>query len=299
MKVAIWKTGHEIADTVAAAFYASVDNRFNSLVPHCGFGGDPLHYTDINIALVNDVHIAYGILRASGKLFKDCENLGKAWFEIDRGYFSPGHFDGYYRISYKGTQCQFNELRKSWHGELKPFRFSGRSVMIVPPTQHVADFFSIDLMAWIDWASNEALSNGYSCFVRTKGDTIFLDDQLKECKAVITFNSSIGWKALQMGIPVLSDATHSTVGSHYRIDSLQKLMSFLPNMPDTRLELFECMQAHQFTLEEIKQGKAWPLISKYSSDGIPERESAPMSAPIPSRLALKHRFQSNTSNTAS
>lgn len=249
----VYRTGHPIADTVADAL---------DTLPR------------------GDYAIGYGILRGMAEKLRSHEH----WFNIDRGYFNPGHFDGYYRISYKGTQARFNDLRKPWEGELKPWRFDySKPVLACPPTAAVNQFFGLG-----EW--KPSLPDNH--MIRRKGDAgqINWDDY----SAVITFNSSVGWQALQRGIPCLSDPAHSIIGSHYRIDNLEKLTSFLQVMPDSRRELFSCMNAHQFTLKEIKQGKAWPLISRYLSDTTIGKPLPAMSVNTPSASALKARFQLNS-----
>lgn len=299
MKLAIWRTGHEIADTVAEALQQGI--------PSDNATGLPTQIYETRYAKhanESDAGIGYGILRGMDEVFKHSDH----WFNVDRGYFSPGHFNGYYRISYRGTQANWQDYTGSSNGRTadfesvnhgsspcpvtKPLRFIGRLVMICPPTKPVCEFFGIDLMAWIYWATQEAMNNGYRCFVRTKGANTEID--YEDIRSVITFNSSVGWQALAMGIPVLSDVKHSIVGSHYGFDSLDKLTMFLQESCDSRRELFECMRAHQFTLEEIRQGQAWALINHYvsSSDTMTGKLSVPMSAPIPYAPALKHRFQS-------
>ena len=131
---------------------------------------------------------------------------------------------------------------------------------------------------------------------RYKDSKTPLEEDLAACSAVITFNSSVGWKALQMGVPVLSDVNHSIVGSFYGETDLQKLLEKSLSTPDTRRELFEGMVAHDFILEQIRRGEAWPLIQHYLSGlaSTPESQPPPMSADTPSESVLKASFQSAT-----
>lgn len=284
MRIAIWRTEHEISVAVAKAC-------------HEGFGGNSQHAGawDDGLIKLYDAHIGYGILRGMGDVMKACEAANKLFFHLDRGYLNPGHYDGYYRISYHGTQARWHEgiPRKLVDIKLEPIRKDDPSkpILVCPPTEYVSDFFGLDW--WVEAGSDD------KHVWRQKGDPSPID--WDRYRAVITFNSSVGWKALQMGIPVLSDVNHSLIGSFYKTDNLNLLLENFHAHEDNRLQVFEAMAAHQFTLSEIKQGKAWPLIKHYLSTlaGIPENQSLLQSANIPLENGLKYRFQSPTLNTGS
>ena len=62
------------------------------------YDGDPVH------------SIAYGVLRGTGNIFRDCIANSKEFWEIDRGYFRAKHFSGYYRISLNDMRASYNKL---------------------------------------------------------------------------------------------------------------------------------------------------------------------------------------------
>src|SRR4051812_36204771 len=98
MKICVWKTGHEIADTVADALAEGLNGI-------C-FSTDSKKDCDFSAF---DAHVAYGILRGNAEVFRGCDKAGVPWFNVDRGYLNPSHYDGYYRISYRGTQASWHE----------------------------------------------------------------------------------------------------------------------------------------------------------------------------------------------
>jgi hypothetical protein len=281
MRLAIWKTGHEIADTVADALAEGFNGEIKEAKRHTE-----------NDIISFDAHIGYGILRGAADIFKAAGNHQKSWFNVDRGYLEPGHYSGYYRISNQGTQARWHDgiPRKPYHGQLEPWRPLDirKPILVCPPTPHARQFFAYTGMDF------EVPYRDDNYVVRLKGDSSPLN--LSDYRAVITFNSSIGWEALQLGIPCWSHPDHSIIGSHYKGADTHNFTDKLLNLPDTRRELFEAMQAHQFTLDEIRQGKAWDLIRHYtsSSAGIAGKLSPPMFAPIPSKNALSRRFQYDT-----
>lgn len=271
MKIAVWKTGHQISDTVAERiiwdFYKNHDGRIAST-----------YDSEFVDAAINywDVHLGYGILRGMDNVLTKSEEQKKPWFNIDRGYFNPGHFDGYYRISYKGTQAKWHENipKQDIEFELEDWRLSGNHILLCPPTEHVCKFYDINPIKWkFDALQIWLKAGGGTMSIRTKDCHIPLDEHLKDCQGVITFNSSIGWKALQRGIPVYSDPDHSIIGSYYKA-KMKNPIDFLSDEYKSidRKPLFEAMAAHQFTLEEISKGKAWKLLNHYLKKNLSDTE---------------------------
>lgn len=231
MKVCVWKTGHEIADTVAKAIDAEVRTI-----------GEPLGDAD--------VHIAYGILRGTADVFRKAP----VWFHVDRGYTNPGHFDGNYRVSLRGTQQTGFWPEPVKHDvKLLPWRGFDHSkpVLVCPPTDAVRDFFSLQ-----EWTH----TNVKHYVVRKKGDQNPLN--FNDYNYVLTFNSSVGWQAIAAGIPCVSDTTHSIIGTFFKNIPLANLSGA---QYVERKRLFGTMSALQMTLEEMKQGKLWQLMSNLLS----------------------------------
>lgn len=219
------KTGHEIADTVSDLVGELPDESYK---------------------------ICYGILR------HDIFNDGR-WFEIDKGFWGAGHYDGNYRISYQGTQPVYDESAPHEpHGlTLDPWIENGHT-LICPPTNDVCEFFRIDLASWLSGALRQA---GRNYVVRYKGSSHPVD--WNGVGKVITFNSTVGIDALCRGIPVISDPDHSTIGSYTK--HIQAIANY------DRSVILDFIQAHQFKL--VGKGKIWGLIQHYlySSAGMPEK----------------------------
>lgn len=237
MRIAVWKTGHEIADTVADACLAGLADSEDCTIP-----------PSYKFNAIGEVNVAYGILRGCTELFRESDRLGKPWVHLDRGYFNPRHFDGKYRISLRGTQQTSNWPEGECTVPLAPWRGFDESkpVLVVPPTDPVFGFFNHTY--W--WYPSGSV-------IRKKG---FLDKvDFMDFNYVHTFNSSLGWQALQAGIPCVSDPTHSMVGSWYHNISLADLSE--AQYAD-RNKLFGSMEQLQLTLTEIREGKLWPLMEK-------------------------------------
>lgn len=242
-RILIWKTGHEIADVVASALEK-------------GLNGQPAKY---------EFAIGYGILRGNEERIRECEEQHIPWFNADKGYLKPNHYDGYYRISLRGTQQttglaslqpDYARLAQLQIEFPRPNGVSANAhTLIVPPTDHAAKFFGINVYDWV--REQRATYDDVAVKVRMKGDDTPLDMHLTNCLRVVTFNSSVGWEALRRGIPVYSDATHSIVGAYAKLVDKPLHLDF-----KSRRELFGIMASLQLTLGEISDGKICPLIDK-------------------------------------
>lgn len=248
MKIAVWGTKHSIARTVADAVLQGLGNKVYVYLD-----------TDEMFCEETDVHIGYGILRGMDEVFRACQKAGKPFFHIDKGYWKPGHYDGYYRIGLNGTQ-QTTGLAKlepdyeRWDVlglEILPAQTNGAHNLICPPTDAVRNFFNL-LSAWTDEPYGD-----YS-YIREKDSPAPLKNHLHKCAKVITFNSSVGWEALRQGIPVISDPNHSFIGAYQK----QVDKSPLPDI-DSRRRMFAVMASLQLSLSEIRSGKIWPLIQRH------------------------------------
>lgn len=265
MKIAVWKTGHEIADTVAHAVLvdkycgktSSNDDIVDALVVASASSKDRKPWMEWA-----DVHIGYGILRGMDGIFLEARTMGKPYICLDRGYWKPGHYDGYYRISLNGTQ-QTTGLDKlepdydRWEAlglEILPAEERKGEILFCPPTKDVCEFFNDPVMD-IEVEDEDLPMERW--IKRDKSGTIPLVNHLAIARKVVTFNSAVGWEALRQGIPVISDPTHSIVGSYMKhVDSMEAMTI------DSRRRLFAVMASLQLTLEEIKNGKLWPLLEK-------------------------------------
>lgn len=249
MKIAVWKTGHEIADIVSTSIIQGLPQ------------GTIIHTSRISKLDDYDIHIGYGILRGMGEVFRACEKAGKPWFNIDRGYWKPNHYDGYYRVSLRGTQQTFglDNLEpdyERWDSlgieiDQKPLPYYRGKVLVCPPTEYAGLFYKKSPEQWIV----ENVGNTPEYFLRRKGCERSIEDDLDRSQKIITFNSSVGWEALRQGISVISDPTHSIVGAY------QKLVDkSIHDDSNERRKLFAIQASLQRSLTEIREGQLWPLL---------------------------------------
>lgn len=291
MRIAVWRTGHDIANVVGRTI---IESSRDTILWHTQEDNFIRHVPGY------DKHIAYGILRGTADVFRECDRLDKPWFNIDRGYFKPGHYDGYYRVSLRGTQQTSGwpepdyERLEQLNLDIKPWRGFDHSkpVLFIPPTNDAATFFMPDPVyggrfSLDDWLMSNRPIGPY--VVRLKGDSIPIN--FSDYNYVLTFNSSVGWQALAAGIPCVSDPKHSMVGAWF------KDANFTDNLSDLqeaeRHKLFACMAGLQLTLEEMRAGKLWDLVQRLLSlsGTTPESLPPPMLPPTPSPAAPSFQSQ--------
>lgn len=258
MKICVWRTGHEIADTVGKAIY-------DSLKPI--FPDTELCWTVSKeyLEAIADINIGYGILRNMDAVWKKSAADNKPYFIVDRGYWKPGHYDGYYRVSLNGTQqtTGLDKLKPDYDRldalgiELLSSLRKNLPVLICPPTWDATKFFGLSEFPNIYEKEWFGRPRGQRFIMRTKGCERPLQQDLDNCSKVCTFNSSVGWEALRQGIPVISDPKHSIVGAFEKMVD-RKIHEDIKE----RRRLFGIMASLQLTLEEMKAGKLYPLITK-------------------------------------
>lgn len=244
MRIATWQTNHIISRTVHDAMMTGLPNAISCDV--CD---------GMDIKAVGDINIGYGILRGMDKVFQACNKAGKPWFHIDRGYWKPGHFDGYYRVSLNGTQ-QTTGLNKiepdydRWDAlgiEILSATERDERTLVCPPTEHVSSFFGLN------WEMPFVTEN--IIYRNKQFQHIPLQNHLDFSNKVIIFNSSVGWEALRQGIPVISDQKHSILGAYQKL--VDKPLHLDSN---ERRKLFAIQASLQLTLSEMKEGLLWPLL---------------------------------------
>lgn len=257
MKIAVWHTGHPIADHVGRCISEALNTHLIAALP-----GNIVHYAD-----KYDLHIGYGILRGMGDVFRAAEQQKKLWINIDRGYWQPGHFDGYYRFSLRGTQQTAGLGRLAQDVQpggmsilgtlsiLPPVDRPDGYDLYCPPTPYVCGWLGFTQQEWLDRNVNKTSPH----MIRNKGDAGDLDAMLAGAKRVITFNSSVGWEALRRGIPVHSDPHHSIVGAWMRENVLDETFML---QDYNRHQLFAVMASLQLTLTEVREGKLQPLLDR-------------------------------------
>jgi hypothetical protein len=235
-----YNTGHKNCDTVLQAFVA----------------GSPAKMADCRV-LRDGAAVFYGILRGVGPLVHQALAAGRDWFYCDNGYFLPGHFDGYFRVTrgayqYAGIAAPAWERWQRLGIEVAPWRENGRHIVVCPPGEAYCRHHGIDERGWLaDLLKALRVTTDRSVIVRHKRAKTTLQQDLHGAHALVTHQSAAALEALRSGIPVVvngSCAAAPLATPLSEIDNPRRL---------ERLEWFATLAGLQWTLEEFREGIMW------------------------------------------
>lgn len=259
MPIYVWHTGHQINETLSMALHAGIPQN---ILKHIEWADNYCNSTNKHIA------VGYGILRGTGDIFKHNTEHWIDYYEVDRGYINPKHFDGYYRISKNGLQAKYKDVdlpgdrleklkieRANW------FNPKGK-IIVCPPSGYIENYYGITPGLW-EKTICDTLTHTEKMFdislpfkVRNKDDTTPLENDLQNARCVITFNSNVAVDATIKGIPVLASENSVVCGWTPNI-----MGEFMPPTSEQIDKLLRFISYNQFTLEEIRSGMAWKILN--------------------------------------
>ena len=214
------------------------------------------------LRLLDGPAAVYGVLRGCDRIIKECEWVGRDYFHVDHGYFKRGHYGGYYRISRNGLQWDGrakNHPPDRWKRlgiSLRPWRKSGRSVVVCPLSAAIGHFFGIDTHRWLEATINEIqLYTDRPVLIKAKDSEVSLRETLLDAWCLVAHTSNAATEALVEGIPVfvLGPAASKPMG----LSDLTKVET--PVYPD-REPWLNALAYQQWDLSEIRRGECWDWI---------------------------------------
>lgn len=257
MTIYVWHTGHQINEKISHALHAGIPQN---ILKHTEWASNYISSTNKHVA------VAYGILRGTGDIFRHNRLHNIDYYEVDRGYINPNHFDGYYRISKNALQAKYKDLDLSGD-RLEKLKFERAEwfnpkgkIIVCPPSDYIEDFYSFN-HGWWEGEVVKTLENTSRPFkVRHKSDTTPLEHDLQDAYCVITFNSNVAVDAAIKGVPVVT-GVYSVVGK-WTQNSLDDVLNNTvePESRERIDKLLRFISYNQFTLKEIQEGFAWQLL---------------------------------------
>lgn len=190
---------------------------------------------------------------------------GRAYYHLDNGYWRParGGAAGYYRVCYRSmTPVLLDDpvrARGKYMGDgMRPWRTVGRHVLLAVPGRHFGLALGIDNDAWT--ATAEARIRQHTdrpIRVRPRDCLRALEDDLRDCWALVTHSSNVATDAVALGIPVFVEPTSPAAP----VGSLDLADLERPRMP-AREEWWSSLMSQQFSLQEMRDGTAFELLRR-------------------------------------
>lgn len=184
------------------------------------------------------------------------------WYYADHGYFDRLR---HYRITRSGFQFQGRQRGSAGHyfsqfgRPIKSWTLAGAHVLIaLNGPKHMALHSQPSNEEWVATVSAE-LRRWTSREIRVRekplrGTCVPIDEDLAECWAVVTYSSNSAVDALIAGVPVFVLAP---VAAAYRMGLHDLSRIETPIYPEGRHSFLTALAQNQWTLPEIKRGKAW------------------------------------------
>ncbi len=197
----------------------------------------------------------YGVLRGCAQSI----HRAKDFLYIDHSYFSTIGFshlgyDAYYRIvpnaiwhpsltneDKNPNWDRFNKLGL----ELKPWRKSGRYILLIPPSEVMEKFFSLE--GWGQDTIKELKKfTDRSVIVHYKNSVTPLKEIMPDAHCVVSSHSNAGIDALMSGCPVIFTHPERTLGELKDIENPPMNRDFLARLAN-----------HVWSLDEMREGIPW------------------------------------------
>jgi hypothetical protein len=220
-----WVTDNSLSSTVMKAI-PGVEKR------HIREFGN--HVDENGIELLYKQNLFYGLLRGCSRAMHIIAQTRSAnYFYIDNGYFDAQYVDKSYFKSMEGTfRVVKNGMHEVFTGNVGT-EYQPKNLLIIPPSTYSANFYDTTPEDWL-------ASMPFKGRIRTKDSKFLLKDELEECDAVLSFNSMIVLKAIEMGKAIMD--THGMFRrptfNHYDYDEIRAFY-----------------EPKQFTLQEFSEGK--------------------------------------------
>lgn len=237
--------------------------------------------------LEGEIIISIGILGVGGAAIREAQRLGKTFVYMDYAYFKEVRKARWWRVHVNSFHAQqyYNYAlgpKRSWRKydriavkPARPYTRSGEHILVCPPTPAVAEYF--DQHDWLDntltklaehtdrpirvrhkpsavgvsWDRGMLYNNGQN--VIHPANTI--DEDFKNCWAMVTYNSAMFVDSLQRGVPVFSqNACAAHLLGNTDLANIEH-----PTYGNVN-NLFWSLAEQQFTPSELMQSETWKYI---------------------------------------
>lgn len=271
VKVEGFKTNTGIKDKILESFCDFTHENTRTNIPQFELGDWPTFnkqkWTENSVAVV-------GTLRGTETIIWESQRRGHNFYYMDHAYFHATRLyqgDIQYRII--KSQMQLNHLVDLDEEDYKridrykpittkPFTKNGNHILLCPPTKAICRLYNLgDEQSWIDDMVLELKSHtDRDIIIRKKDETKTLQEQLKNCHAIVTHQSTAAIQAILQGVPSFCDFISQSVPVS-EIDISKIETPFYPD-DDLRQQWIDSLLSCQFNMSEISNGKAREIVDR-------------------------------------
>jgi hypothetical protein len=209
--------------------------------------------------------LVWGQLWTALAVIPDALKQNRPFWHIDNGFYKSagGRETGYYRFAYRGMtpillpEPDYTRADQIAPDAIKPWRKSGRHILIAMPSVHYGRAIGIDTIPWMHRILRHVrMYSDRPVIVRTKESREPLEAQVRDAWALVTHSSNTAVEAARLGIPVFVEPTSAAAPvGNLRLDNLES-----PAMPDNRRQWFSSLLMQQFSLAEMQAGVAFKYL---------------------------------------
>src|SRR6056300_678779 len=219
-----------------------------------------------------------GTLRGTERIIWECQKRNHTFYYMDHAYFgatrdykSKGPNGVLYRLIRSQMQLNYiielekedrDRIKKFGKVNWKPFTKEGEHILLCPPTKAICRLYNLgDEQLWIDDMVLELKSHtDRDIIIRKKDETKTLQEQLKNCHAIVTHQSTAAIQSILQGVPSFCDLVSQSVPVS-EIDISKIETPFYPD-DDLRKEWIDSLLSCQFNMSEISSGKAREIVNR-------------------------------------
>lgn len=217
----------------------------------------------------NGIHIVGGLQFGSLDLMIELRANPKPYLFMDRAYFGGGPGSNVLRIVPNAYQHHWMPKKdRGARGNapvISEWNDGGKFIMVVPPSASICLLF--DLGDWLkDTMHTLAQITDRPVYVSYKGDRQPLAERLKQCHAVVTWTSNVAVEAVCAGVPAIVSAQSAARPVCSHIETMDQHTIEHPKRPSAEIRQIWAngLTWGQYTLDEIRDGRARRLIEAYS-----------------------------------
>jgi len=211
-----------------------------------------------------DAAVFYGVNETNANIWKKVKSSGRPYWYLDNSYFDETR-GTYFRVTKNAIQCRTEStstgerLRAIFNGEpeLKPWRDPSAPghVVVCPQSDIFMELVSGYTGNWLkDTLLNcgTLMPNNPVVLRAWSANKIQLQQSLRQdlqqAILLVTHTSAAAVTAVMEGVPIHTNSQHALWGIGYK--------------DDDRLPALRVLADNQWTLDEIREGKAWQWLNQ-------------------------------------